>query len=139
MAYSENQVIKALQKTHGMIYLAAEELGCSHVTIYSHIKKNPTVKAALEHINEKMLDVSELKLFDSIMNRESWAVKYYLSTKGRHRGYGAETPPTNVSVTVGVTESPTQRLAEKLEAMNERRLAVSANGHGVLTEDDDTL
>jgi len=128
MAYTARQIIKALQKTHGMVYLAAEELGCSHVTVYSHINKNPTVKAALDHENEKMLDVSELKLYDAIIDRESWAVKYHLSTKGKHRGYVERVQvsgdPDN-PVVIARAMTPEQRHAKREE------LLAKLNGHEV--------
>ena len=49
MLYSTASIIEALKKTHGMIYLAAEDLGCAAITIYRRAEK---VAAASEHIEQ---------------------------------------------------------------------------------------
>jgi len=127
MAYPVKTIIAALKKTHGMIYLAAEEVGCDPSTIYKMMDRIPKVKAAHDNEGEKLLDVAEIKLAESVMARESWGVKYLLSCKGKARGYGSETDPS-LNVHIEVTASPMQRLTDKLEAMNERRL----NGAGTV-------
>ena len=130
MGYSAEQVIKALQRTKGMIYLAAEELACSPQTIYNHIDRHPTVKAALTAETEKLLDIAELKLADAMVARESWAVKYLLSTKGKNRGY-VESATLKVSgdrenpLVIARALSPEQRQARLDE------LLVKTNGHEV--------
>lgn len=85
--YTCEQVIAALQKTRGMVYLAAKELGCSHVTVYNYINRHPTIAAAKEAEEGKMGDATELKLYHAIMNDEHWAIAFYLSTKAKNRGY----------------------------------------------------
>lgn len=85
--YTCEQVIQALQKTKGMVYLAARELGCHHQTIYNHIEKNPSVKRAWQAEHGKVGDSAELRLYQAIMNEEHWAITFYLRTKGKDRGY----------------------------------------------------
>ena len=85
--YTREQIIKALVDNKGMVYLAAEALGCSHVTVYNYIERHPTVKAAWQAVNGRVGDKTELKLFDAIERGESWAVAFYLKTKGKDRGY----------------------------------------------------
>ena len=47
-AFTTQQMIAALHHTKGGVYLAAAALGCAPQTIYNHVRKHPTVKAALD-------------------------------------------------------------------------------------------
>ena len=93
-AFTTQQMIDALKKTKGMVYLAAEELGCHHQTIYNYIARHPTVKAAWDAESGKILDVGEMKLYQSVLNGEAWGVCFLLKTKGKHRGYVERTEHT---------------------------------------------
>lgn len=85
--FTAETMIKALQATKGMVYLAAARLGCSYQTVYNYIERHPTVKAAWEAESGKMLDIGEMKLYEAVLNGEAWGVSLLLKTKGRHRGY----------------------------------------------------
>jgi len=125
MSYSAKLIIAALKKTKGMIYLAAEEIGCEPKTIYNHIDKNPTVKAAHQAENEKMLDISELKLYEGVVARESWAVKYHLSTKGKNRGY------VEKSIVSGDPDSPIRIIVERASYIDYVEQQQVTNGKGI--------
>ena len=85
--YPVAEVIDVLKLTHGLIAMAARQLGCTRQTLYNHIDRHPTVAEALDEARAHMGDVAELALFQSILNREGWAVTFYLKTQGRKRGY----------------------------------------------------
>lgn len=85
--YTAQQVCEALKRTKGMIYIAAEQLGCSAQTIKNYAVRYASVREIMEQEDEQVNDIAELKLIQAIQAGESWAVKYRLSTKGRHRGY----------------------------------------------------
>jgi len=85
--YTAAQIIEALKATKGMVYLAADRLGCSHQTVYNYIERYPTIKNEWDAQNGKMGDTAELKLYQAIINGEPWAVAFYLKTKGKTRGY----------------------------------------------------
>lgn len=85
--YTVAQVIEAIDAKMGMVYLAAEALGCSHQTIYNYAKKHPTVQRAIDAKRGKMLDTAEVALWKGIQDGESWAVQFALRTIGRDRGY----------------------------------------------------
>lgn len=87
LAFTAQQMIAALKKTKGMVYLAAEELGCDPKTVYNYIDRFPTVKTAWETESGKILDVGEMKLYQSVLNGEAWGVCFLLKTKGKSRGY----------------------------------------------------
>lgn len=70
-----------------MVYVAARQLGCSPLTMKRRIAKSAKLKEIQEAESEVVLDTAELKLGQAIMTGEAWAIKYLLSTKGKHRGY----------------------------------------------------
>ena len=80
-------VIDALNKTKGAVYLAAKSLECSHTAIYDYIAKYPDIAELKEYYDEEVSDIAVLKLRDSVIKAEPWAIKYQLSTKGKSRGY----------------------------------------------------
>jgi hypothetical protein len=81
------QMIDALENTKGMVYLASQELGCSYKTVYNYIKAFPSVKVAYDTFNKRMGDIAEQKLFGLIEEGDIRAINFYLSTKGKDRGY----------------------------------------------------
>lgn len=86
--YTTKEIIDALKKTKGAIYLASELLGCHADTIYERAKKSPQVQKTIDSYRGKLLDVAELKLLQAVNNGESWAIAFCLKSIGRDRGYG---------------------------------------------------
>ena len=41
----------------------------------------------LKELYETITDIAEAELISSVKRREPWAIKYWLSTKGKDRGY----------------------------------------------------
>ena len=72
--YTAGQVIAALQKTKGMVYLAAQALQCDPDTIQNYCKRYPSVEAAKVAERGKLLDVCELKLWAAVQQGQGWAV-----------------------------------------------------------------
>ena len=102
--YTAADVIDALRETHGMVYLAADRLGCSHTTVYNYMKKHPSVKTEFDRMRGKLLDNAEQKLRGAILAGEHWAVAFALKTIGKHRGYVEKqaiehTVPDGIAVT----------------------------------------
>jgi hypothetical protein len=87
MAYNQKQIIKALEKNNGMVYITAKAVGCSPVTIYSLAKKNPAIQEAINNARGEVTDNAESKLFSAIQAGEAWAICFYLKTQGKGRGY----------------------------------------------------
>lgn len=85
--YTASQVIEALDKRYGMIYLAAEALGCSHNTIYNYAKRYKCVQEAIDRNRGHIVDVAEVALHDAILRNEHWAIAFALKTIGKGRGY----------------------------------------------------
>lgn len=70
-----------------MVYVAARQMGCSPDTIKARLSKSEKLRAIQASESEIILDTAELKLGQAMMNGESWAIKFLLSTKGKSRGY----------------------------------------------------
>ncbi len=94
--YTQDQVIAAIHETKGMVYIAAQRLGCTASTIYNYRDRYPRVRAAMEHEDGMINDTAEMKLYQAVMNGEPWAVQFRLRTKARDRGY-VERVQTEVS------------------------------------------
>ena len=88
------QFIKAIPGTAGIVTAIAKRVGCTWHTARRYIDRHPTVAAAYQDECETLTDVAEVKLYAQINAGEMWAVKYYLSTKGKNRGYTTRTEHT---------------------------------------------
>jgi hypothetical protein len=89
--YSAAVIAAALTESKGMVYVAAQKVGCCAQTIYNYIRDYKVVAQAAQHQNGLLGDMSELKLFTAIQNNEPWAIAFYLKTKGKDRGYTERT------------------------------------------------
>ena len=107
MRLSNQQIIDALRDVNGMVYLAARKLGCAPNTIYNRMAKSDNIKAAVEDYRGELIDLSEQKLRQAVLNSEPWAVALVLKTLGKKRGYverseyaGVKDEPIEIKVTV---------------------------------------
>lgn len=99
-AYTAEQFIKAIPGTGGVVSKIADKIGCTWHTARKYIDEYATVARAYQDECEKVTDLAESALIKSIAEQEPWAVKYYLSTKGKYRGYApaADIRQLNVDV-----------------------------------------
>jgi len=86
--YSAQTFIEAIPGTGGIISSIARKVGCEWETVKSYIDKYPTVKRAYDAECEAMLDLAESKLLASIKDGDTADAKWYLTKKGKRRGYG---------------------------------------------------
>jgi hypothetical protein len=80
--FTPEQIIEALRKTGGGVYLAAEVLRCSAKTIYNYLAKYPECQEAKEHEEGKNTDLALVGLRYHLHQKKQWAIKYQLSHKG---------------------------------------------------------
>jgi alanine-alpha-ketoisovalerate/valine-pyruvate aminotransferase len=85
--YKNADIIAALESVNGMIYLAARKLGCAPKTIYRRMAKSEIIREAVEDSRGELIDISEQKLRQAVLNGEPWAVAMVLKTLGKKRGY----------------------------------------------------
>jgi hypothetical protein len=85
--YTQEQMIKALEESRGLIAPAARKLGCSRDTIRSYLAEYEDIAQAMKDQTEAVTDMAEHALYQAILDREAWAVCFYLKCKGKERGY----------------------------------------------------
>lgn len=87
-----NEFIKAIEDSNGIAAIAANMLGISRTALYKRINRNKKLEEALKIARATNIDYAESKLIKH-MNKPDMdavslsAVKYFLSTKGKDRGY----------------------------------------------------
>jgi hypothetical protein len=81
------QVAKALTESHGLVSIAARQLGCSRQAVEKRIKTSALVRQALHDAREATLDVAEASLYNQVLAGEGWAVCFILKCLGKDRGY----------------------------------------------------
>lgn len=84
---TNESIIKALIASGGVVAYAAKSLGASRQNISTRINGSETLKAAMDEIIERNLDVAENKLLEQIEHGNMTAIIFYLKCKGKNRGY----------------------------------------------------
>lgn len=87
LEYTAEQFIKAIPNTGGIITAIARKVGCDWYTAKRYITGHASVKRAYDAERETIKDVVESSLITKAKEGEAWAVKYYLSTQAKDRGY----------------------------------------------------
>lgn len=81
------QVVQALQNSAGINAGAAAQLKCSGSTIARYRAAYPEIETAVAEIEEDTLDLAETQLVKKLQDGSLAAILYYLSTKGKARGW----------------------------------------------------
>lgn len=119
---TRTRVARALAANGGNITATAKMLGVATTTIADYLNVHyPELADFRLALIEGIADIAESRLFDMIDAGEFAAVKFFLETRARHRGYakqvavtGKDEGPVNVSMTFK------QELTTKLQTMLER-------------------
>jgi len=85
--YTTDQVLEAIKGSGSIITTIARRLDCAWSTAQKYCMMNEDTKKALADEGEKILDLAESVLFESIKKGDTQNAKWLLSTKGRKRGY----------------------------------------------------
>ena len=85
--YTDEEIIGALEETHGLLYQAAKRLGCSPQTIFDRCKTSPEVGNCRKFQRGEFIDLSEQRLYESVDSGNTSDAKFVLQTIGRHRGW----------------------------------------------------
>lgn len=101
---SNASISKAIQGSLGNVAFIARRLGCTRMTVWRRLSASPELKQQFDEENETMLDNAENELI-SLMNpsvnedpRSRFeALKFYLNSKGKKRGYGSQSVDMNLS------------------------------------------
>jgi hypothetical protein len=85
--YTVEQVVAALEACNGLLYMAAEKLGCSGQTVLNYMSRHPSIRQLVLERRGKRVDIGEAMLDRAVLAGEGWAIRFLLSTQGRDRGY----------------------------------------------------
>lgn len=101
--YTAEQFIKAVKGSGGVISSIAARVGCDWKTAKTYIENYSTIKDAYDAELETVLDVAESvimgniqaaqkeqKVFNYNKQVDSADAKWFLTKKGKRRGYGSE-------------------------------------------------
>lgn len=81
-------LLESLERNMGLVTKSCKEVGLSEDIYYYYMKKDPEFKSAVDMINSINIDFAEFQLMKKIKEGSSKDIQYYLSRKGRSRGYG---------------------------------------------------
>ena len=87
MKYSIKSVVEALEKSNGLISVAARSLGCSQTTIKNYRKKYPEVEQAIQDHRCVLVDAAQGALFRAVLNGDITAIIFTLKALGKDRGF----------------------------------------------------
>jgi hypothetical protein len=85
-------VAAALRQSAGIVSAAAQVLeaaygSCTPMTVRNYLSRHPSLKKVLDETIELNLDLAESQLLKAVRTGDDWAVRFFLETKGKHRGY----------------------------------------------------
>jgi hypothetical protein len=85
--YKANDFIDKIPGSAGIISTIAARVGCTWHTAKKYIDEYPTINQAYKNECETTVDMAESKLLEAIESGDNQMIKYYLSTKGKYRGF----------------------------------------------------
>ena len=77
----------ALKGTYGVQSLIAKKLGVDRATVSKYLSRNPKMMELCKTEREKIIDISENRLFKAANDGHKWAIDRILKTLGKNRGY----------------------------------------------------
>jgi hypothetical protein len=80
-------MLEALEKSLGIVSTAAKAANVDRQSHYNWMKDDPAYKAAVEFIQESVIDFAESHLYKLVKEGNPAATIFYLKTKGKKRGY----------------------------------------------------
>ena len=83
------RIEEAMRAAGGVMAHAAKMLGIARSTLYARLAVEPALREFREEVRDETIEIVESKLVRAALAGEPWAVRFYLSTQARHRGYGS--------------------------------------------------
>lgn len=86
-AVSKARFLRVLKKTLGVVTAATRECHISRTCYYDWYNTDAIFRKKVDEINEHAIDYVELKMFEAIKNGDRRLIQFFLSTRGKKRGY----------------------------------------------------
>ena len=80
-------MIKALEKSLGVVTIACKEVDIARKTHYEWYNEDAEYRKAVDDLSDVALDFAESMLHKQIQEKDTTATIFYLKTKGKKRGY----------------------------------------------------
>ena len=93
--YSETVILNAIQDSGAVMSVIAERLGVTWGTAKSYVLHYPSAVEAFEHEENRALDLAQSKLMEKVYAGDLNAIEFYLTKKGRRKGWGSEAEALN--------------------------------------------
>ena len=123
----QQDVLDAIKDSGGIISTIARRLHCNWNTAKAYCNKWESTKNALQEEKETTLDTAELKVLDAIKAGDTQIIKWFLSTKGKDRGY-----TTKIETSINTCDDPIINIHLGGETMTKEQLqdcdTVEVNG-----------
>lgn len=84
---TDAQIAKALAATAGNMAAAAKKLGLNRSSVKRRVDASTDLQLVCSEAKETTTDIAESALVISIRKREPWAVRFWLRTQAKERGY----------------------------------------------------
>ena len=85
--YGLQEVLEAIRGSAGLTSPVARKLDCAWHTAKKYIEKWETTRRAFANEGEQVIDFAEQKVIEAMRDGDGPMLRWYLSTKGKHRGY----------------------------------------------------
>ena len=105
--------LEVFPKKAGIVTGACQAVGISRTQFYAWLKEDRVFAAAIEDINEQLIDYSESQLMSKIQAGNMTAIIFHLKCKGKKRGWVERQEVTGadgVPLGSGVSEEEERRL-----------------------------
>ena len=100
-------LIKALEKSLGVVTTACKQVGIGRTTFYNYYNEDKIFAKQVDDIENVALDFAESQLHKQIQDGSTAATIFLLKTKGKKRGYverqeitGADGMPKDVKIEI---------------------------------------
>jgi hypothetical protein len=80
-----------LRKLRGNMAAVARHFGCSRVAVWKFVNRREALRRVAADERESMKDDAEGALYRAVRAGEPWAVKFFLLTQAKDRGYTTRT------------------------------------------------
>lgn len=84
---TKEEILEAIKGSGAIMSTIARRLNLAWHTADKYCRKWEVTRKALQDETERTIDMAESTLLKSIEGKDVQSAKWYLSTKGKHRGY----------------------------------------------------
>lgn len=82
---TDNEIIRALERNHGSLRLAAQYLKISYSTILKRKKRNPEIEQVIEDAASEMITIAEDVIYNELIEGNWQAAKFTLERLSKEK------------------------------------------------------